>query len=112
MTQVLSWFYHAQKGGNEQEFVEFIKNYSNGWLLSNRLNIYENVPDINIEYFVYEDGLESMLEKLGYPNVSVANIGATYPNYNLLTEQATELIQERWPLDVDLYCKVRNSTTE
>jgi hypothetical protein len=101
--QVLSWFYHAKKGGDESDFLEFVSSYNNGWLFEGLLNIYESVPGIEIQYLVYEDGLDVALDKMGLANVKTSLVGATYPNYNLLTDKAKEVIVQRFSRDVDLY---------
>jgi hypothetical protein len=108
-TQILSWYYHAKRDNNPEGFMDFINTYKHGWLFGGKLNIYEDVPDMEVQYFLFEKGHEHFFEYVGLPNVEVPHVGATQPNYNLLTEQAMEAIATRFEFDMDHYINVKQN---
>jgi hypothetical protein len=107
--QMASWYQHA--GGDTsrrfKNFEDFCEGYSNGYLLGNRLNIFENVPDINIEYFCYDIGLEEIVRRMTSRRVQVEHIGKSKKrNEYIITPRSLEIIQQRFPEDVQLYREV------
>lgn len=104
--QMASWYQHVSTS-KFKDFEDFCENYSNGYMLSNRLNIFENVPDIDIEYFCFDIGLEEIVRRTTNRRVQVEHIGKSKKSPpEIITPRSLQIIQSRFPEDVELYKEV------
>jgi hypothetical protein len=102
LTQVVSWWKHAQK---PVDIETFIKKYRNGWLFNGRLNIYEGQfckDTVQIKHMLFEDGVPAALEVLGLSlyDIDIPHIGKTDESTPAFDES---LVYARFPKDIELY---------
>ena len=101
--QALSWYYHC-KASQHTTFIEFIKNYTNGWLFGGKLNIYLDVPDANITFVPLHQGANKVLEHMGLPNTESPHIGRTPASERACLPQEEEAVYLRFGrFDFPLY---------
>lgn len=104
--QMASWYQHVSTS-QFKSFDEFCEKYSNGYLLSNRLNIFENVPDIDIEYFCFDIGLAEIVRRMTSRRVQMEHIGKSKKSPSeIITPRSLQIIEQRFPKDVELYKEV------
>jgi len=100
-TQCLSWFAPWQRMHTIETFVHRAPP-GRHWL-KKRLNVYDEWVD---GYFVFEEGLGKIMEKLGHPEIEVPELGKSSFDKDYLTDSAKKAIETVFPFDMELYRRV------
>ncbi len=95
-SQVLSHYWRVK---DELGFEQYVKQRTP------RLNIHHEIVD---RYFIYENGLVSIFEQLGFSGVRLEHIGATHADKVFLTPARIDLINRTFAEDVALYQQVNH----